>query len=117
MKSSSPHTPLDSQALAKGMADCLAYIRHVGANQTMRGEPHPQQWLVDWLESTITALHCVPPDKVLPSPSAIDLLKECRSELSLVAATPRAFDRLPITGPAILRLIPRLEAFIKECEQ
>ena len=28
----------------------LNYIRHVGANHTMRGEPHPQQWIVDGLE-------------------------------------------------------------------
>lgn len=27
----------------------LRYIEHVGANHTMRGEPHPQQWLVDGL--------------------------------------------------------------------
>lgn len=29
----------------------LAYINHVGANHTMRGQPHPQQWLVENLES------------------------------------------------------------------
>lgn len=28
----------------------LNYIRHVGANWTERGEPHPQQWIVDGLE-------------------------------------------------------------------
>jgi hypothetical protein len=28
----------------------LNYIRHVGANHVMRGEPHPQQWIVDGLE-------------------------------------------------------------------
>lgn len=28
----------------------LNYIRHVGANHVMRGEPHPQAWLVDGLE-------------------------------------------------------------------
>jgi hypothetical protein len=28
----------------------LCYIKHVGSNWTMRGEPHPQQWLVDGLE-------------------------------------------------------------------
>ena len=28
----------------------LNYIRHVGSNWTMRGEPHPQQWIVDGLE-------------------------------------------------------------------
>jgi len=29
----------------------LNYIRHVGSNWTMRGEPHPQQWIVDGLEA------------------------------------------------------------------
>lgn len=28
----------------------LNYIRHVGANAVMRGQPHPQQWIVDGLE-------------------------------------------------------------------
>ena len=28
----------------------LNYIRHVGANHVMRGDPHPQQWIVDGLE-------------------------------------------------------------------
>ena len=28
----------------------LNYIKHVGGNWTMRGEPHPQQWIVDGLE-------------------------------------------------------------------
>ena len=27
----------------------LNYIQHVGANHVMRGEPHPQQWIVDGL--------------------------------------------------------------------
>jgi len=27
----------------------LNYIRHVGANWTERGQPHPQQWIVDGL--------------------------------------------------------------------
>lgn len=30
-------------------AGALAYILHVGANHTMRGEPHPQQWIVTGL--------------------------------------------------------------------
>ena len=28
----------------------LNYIRHVGSNHVSRGEPHPQQWIVDCLE-------------------------------------------------------------------
>jgi hypothetical protein len=35
--------------------DALAYIKHVGANHTMRGEPHPQQWLVDKLEANLNS--------------------------------------------------------------
>lgn len=31
----------------------LNYIRHVGSNWTMRGEPHPQQWIVDGLEAAV----------------------------------------------------------------
>lgn len=34
--------------------DALAYINHVGANHTMRGEPHPQQWLVDKLQANLS---------------------------------------------------------------
>jgi hypothetical protein len=44
-------------ALAEGVSvpkdiyeGALCYIKHVGSNWTMRGEPHPQQWLVDGLE-------------------------------------------------------------------
>jgi hypothetical protein len=37
------------------LRDALAYINHVGANHTMRGEPHPQQWLVDKLEAAVNA--------------------------------------------------------------
>lgn len=31
----------------------LNYICHVGANHVMRGQPHPQQWLVDGLEAAL----------------------------------------------------------------
>lgn len=31
----------------------LNYIEHVGANWTERGEPHPQQWIVDRLRAAI----------------------------------------------------------------
>ena len=31
----------------------LRYIQHVGANAVMRGQPHPQQWIVDALESVM----------------------------------------------------------------
>lgn len=37
----------------EAMRDALAYIKHVGANHTMRGEPHPQQWIVDKLEALL----------------------------------------------------------------
>lgn len=51
-------TPLFSSPLAQGMVGvpidifqaALNYIRHCGANQIMRGEPHPQQMIVDGLE-------------------------------------------------------------------
>ena len=31
----------------------LNYIKHVGANTIMRGEPHPQQQIVDWLDAAM----------------------------------------------------------------
>ena len=37
----------------KVMQDALNYIRHVGANHVMRGQPHPQQWIVDELEAVL----------------------------------------------------------------
>lgn len=33
----------------------LRYIQHVGANHVMRGEAHPQQWIVDGLERILSA--------------------------------------------------------------
>lgn len=40
----------------------LNYIKHIGANHTMRGEPHPQQWIVDGLERVLSApSHEAPP--------------------------------------------------------
>ena len=40
----------DSVRVPKSIFDgALRYIQHVGANHTMRGKPHPQQWIVDGL--------------------------------------------------------------------
>ena len=44
-----------------------------------------------------------------------ELLREARSELRLVTATPKAMDHIPLTGPAIERLIPRIDAALKAC--
>ena len=33
----------------------LNYIKHCGANAIMRGQPHPQQQIVDWLEHALAA--------------------------------------------------------------
>ena len=35
------------------LAAALNYIKHVGSNCTMRGEAHPQQHIVDWLEAAL----------------------------------------------------------------
>ena len=35
----------------------LNYIQHVGANHVMRGEPHPQQWIVDGLLAVAPSLN------------------------------------------------------------
>ena len=37
------------------LQDSLNYIKHCGANVTMRGHPHPQQHIVDWLEAALSA--------------------------------------------------------------
>jgi len=47
--------------------------------------------------------------------SIVELLREARSELRLVSATPKAMDHLPLTGPAIERLIPRIDTALKAC--
>lgn len=38
------------------------YILHCGSNATARGEPHPQQQIVDWLEA---ALEPIPDDEAV----------------------------------------------------
>lgn len=43
---SQPPTPSDQEMIESA----LRYIQHVGANHVMRGEAHPQQWIVDGLE-------------------------------------------------------------------
>jgi hypothetical protein len=43
------------------MRSALAYIKHVGANHTMRGQPHPQQWLVDKMEAWFDESLCATP--------------------------------------------------------
>ena len=35
------------------LQDALNYIKHCGANAVMRGQPHPQQQIVDWLSSAL----------------------------------------------------------------
>ena len=37
------------------LQDALNYIKHCGANAVMRGQPHPQQQIVDWLEAPLSA--------------------------------------------------------------
>lgn len=32
----------------------LNYVKHIGAGHIMRGEPHPQQHIVDWLTDALT---------------------------------------------------------------
>jgi hypothetical protein len=36
------------------LRDALAYINHVGSSHVMRGQPHPQEWLVKKLEAAIS---------------------------------------------------------------
>lgn len=50
--------------IKKTLTDALAYINHVGANHTMRGNPHPQEWLVKDLEAAIASME----PKPKPSP-------------------------------------------------
>ena len=40
-------------AVLEAVEPALRYIQHVGANAVMRGEPHPQQWIVDKLEALL----------------------------------------------------------------
>ena len=47
LRSYGPSLP---QAEVMTIRAALNYIKHVGANQTERGLPHPQQWIVDELE-------------------------------------------------------------------
>ena len=49
----------------------LNYIQHCGANQIMRGEPHPQQWLVDGLLAAAPEAkepNAAPPSEVVTRP-------------------------------------------------
>ncbi len=59
----------DSEAYGV-ISDALVYINHVGSNWTMRGEPHPQQWLVDRLEGYLKR-HDVPPQGGVPPNSEL----------------------------------------------
>jgi hypothetical protein len=45
----------DAMLISEALRAALNYINHVGANHTMRGQPHPQAWLVDKLEAAIQA--------------------------------------------------------------
>ena len=45
--------------IAKTLDDALRYIQHVGANHVMRGQPHPQQWLVENLQSAIKVIRLI----------------------------------------------------------
>lgn len=54
MRPVGPSVPVESYAVAETaelVRDALAYIKHVGSNYTERGQPHPQQWLVEKLEA------------------------------------------------------------------
>jgi len=43
-------------AVSRGqLQDALNYIKHCGANAIMRGQPHPQQMIVDWIEAALLA--------------------------------------------------------------
>ena len=42
-------------AAQEAMRNALNYIKHVGSNQTMKGLPHPQQWIADQLEAALAA--------------------------------------------------------------
>ena len=44
-----------AEASEKVLRAALPYVKHCGANQVMRGEPHPQQWLVDKMQAAIDA--------------------------------------------------------------
>lgn len=46
---------MDDKDALELLQGALNYIKHVGANQTMRGQQHPQQWLVDGLEQLLHA--------------------------------------------------------------
>lgn len=42
----------------------------------------------------------------------VRLLRRARGELRLVSCTPKAMDHIPLTGPAIERLIPEIDAHL-----
>jgi hypothetical protein len=42
----------------------LNYVKHLGANHTMRGKPHPQQWIVDGLEALLASERAKPRPEV-----------------------------------------------------
>ena len=50
LRSLAAEQPSDSVVVPREIYQgALNYIQHVGANNVMRGELHPQQWLVDGL--------------------------------------------------------------------
>lgn len=49
-------TPFADEKLRATVEAALNYIKHVGANHTMRGQEHPQAWLVRDLEGAIAFL-------------------------------------------------------------
>lgn len=56
---SSPRPKSAAQKVPDGwkqtVQDAINYIEHVGANWTMRGQPHPQQWILDNLHAMLAA--------------------------------------------------------------
>lgn len=90
----------------------LNYIKHVGANWTMRGEPHPQQWIVDGLERILAT----PSATLLPEEARV-LLIEAQSELKIIASyenDPASNVGLRATAQAYRRVIGKISDFLNK---
>jgi hypothetical protein len=92
----------------------LNYINHVGSNWTMRGEPHPQQWIVDGLAAFLAAPSEAPREGATPRTKA-QCLTAVVKELGLDTTDP--FTRVLAAAFALQDAYDESRAALTRCQQ